>query len=354
MRSLLGLAWLVTLAVSTPLLILAYQQSAAPGAPPVEATEILIESKVRSYRASLYFNCNLATPRNTGEKVVYGKDDRKDIVKLDRSNAVEVVALKVAQSTCLLTDRKRVSQRADGSLDLLLAPYEFNNKAPCTGEAFRDQQVGGWCSGFLVGDDLVASAGHCFQAPVESDVPNVAFVFGFCVDAQGRTPSRFKAEQVYFGKTMVKHQQNVDGDYALIRLDRKVTSPGAVPLPVRREGAPALGAQIGMVGYPSGLPAKAAYGDQTKIYEVAGDSWLRTNLDSFAGNSGSVVTDQNGLVEGILVRGRRDYKLASSVNKPDCFYSDRLPDSWAGEMVVRASVFAPDLSGAKPAGTGGR
>jgi hypothetical protein len=82
------------------------------------------------------------------------------------------------------------------------------------------------------------------------------------------------------------------------------------------------------------LPAKAAFGDETRIYEVQA-VWLRTNLDSYGGNSGSMVAAQDGIVEGILVRGNVDYKSHES----NCFYSNRLPDSGAGEYVTRARVF---------------
>jgi V8-like Glu-specific endopeptidase len=329
------LSILAVLAAAFSLFAYQREDGLPPGASiPSDPPEI--EAKLRAYRASLYFTGDLPI-QDTGEKVVYGKDDRKDIAFLDPNNALEALAARVARSTCLLTSRGRLTRRTDGSYDLALLPYRFEMREPCTGERFAEQEVGGWCSGFLAGEDLVATAGHCCD-PTDTDARRTAFVFGFYATKEGRSPDRLVAEQVYFGKAVVRHQLDVGGDFALIRLDRKVTFPGATPL-IIKDAEPTKDAAVGMVGYPRGLPAKISYGEQSKIYQIT-KSWLRTNLDSYAGNSGSVVTDRGGRVEGVLVRGHNDYGVNVRAGKPDCFFSLRLKDSDAGEIVTRASVFA--------------
>jgi V8-like Glu-specific endopeptidase len=322
---------------------------------PERARAELIEAQVRAYRARLYFASDLHLPTFT-QKVIYGSDDRNDVLHLRNSkDPVEKMAAELARSTCLLTSQALVQRQADGSYKLKLQPFEYEKCRPCSEERFGGQKVGGWCSGFLVGPDLVATAGHCCD---DGDVTmeKTAFVFGFfatdpvlmrTVDKEQKpemttTPGVLAAEQVYFGKKVVKWELSDSGDFTIVQLDRKVTFPGARPAQLRRAGDPKVDQRVGLVGYPSGLPAKAAYGANTKIYDV-GKVWLRSNLDSYGGNSGSPVTDENGVVEGILVRGRDDYDTWTDGSAGKCFYSFRKKDSDAGEIVTRTSVFVAHI-----------
>ena len=59
------------------------------------------------------------------------------------------------------------------------------------------------------------------------------------------------------------------------------------------------------MGHPSGLPMKIAGGSKVHALEK---HYFVANLDTFTGNSGSpVLNEKTGLVEGILVRGGKDY-----------------------------------------------
>ena len=61
-----------------------------------------------------------------------------------------------------------------------------------------------------------------------------------------------------------------------------------------------------VIGHPSGLPTKIS--DGAIVRENANKVFFQSTLDTFGGNSGSAVFDaKTGLVEGILVRGERDY-----------------------------------------------
>jgi hypothetical protein len=304
-----------------------------------------IEDEVRGLRTSLYFRSGLPSglpPTRDDQKVHYGKDDRKDIMVLNDKQPLERMARRLALSTCLLTSRSMLIPQANKTYRLSLKEFRRQGKPACPGEPFGSQKCGGWGSGFLVGEDLVATAGHCVIKG-DPDASQTAFVFGFYAGPKDATPAEFSSDQVYHGKAVIKKEQSSKGDYALIRLDRKVTYRGAEPLRLRRKGSPQVGEKIGLIGYPSGLPAKAAYGQSTKIYEVQ-DVWLRTNLDAYGGNSGSVVTNEDGLVEGILVRGNPDYEFFDAPNPADdCFKSVELMDSQAGEIVTRASVFASEV-----------
>ena len=96
---------------------------------------------------------------------------------------------------------------------------------------------------------------------------------------------------------------------------------------------PTVGGNLGVIGYPSGLPVKIAFGDETVLMRKEGP-WLIANLDTYGGNSGSPVFNAQGEVEGILVRGAVDYRFGGV-----CFRSNRIANSAGSEAVTKADVF---------------
>lgn len=267
-----------------------------------------------------------------GDKVIAGADDRKDVFEMDLSNAQDVLNLELSQSTVLLTDKDSLTDNGNGTFSLAVSPFRQRSLPPCSDEKFANQFVGGWCSGFMVGDDLIATAGHCGRT--QGDIENTAYVFGFQASSP-TDPGRivFKADQVYFGMDLVEFDDSDTGDYAIVRVDRKITAPGAKPLKVRDSGSPSVGSNLGVIGYPSGLPVKIAFGDQTVLMRDE-DPWLIANLDTYGGNSGSAVFNANGEVEGILVRGAVDFRFSAI-----CFRSNRIENSDGSEAVTKANVF---------------
>ena len=290
-----------------------------------------IADELRAAEAELYFASGVSWSEELGEKVIYGEDDRREVYELT-DGARDKLLRALADSTCLITSASRVELTGD-AYHLDLKPWMAYRRYPaCSGEKFGTQQVGGWCSGFLVGSNLVATAGHCGKT--QQEIRKTAYIFGFYAHADGTSPSQLHPGQVYFGKRLVAHELSNQGDYAVVELDRNVVVPGAVPLPIRRDGEAKKDTPVGVIGYPAGLPAKVAFGETTKVYRTSGP-WLEANLDTYGGNSGSAVFNTNGVVEGILVRGKTDYIIHDST----CFFSNRVPDSDAGETVTKASVF---------------
>lgn len=270
-------------------------------------------------------------------EVVSGTDDRKDLHQLGTS-AEDTLHRKLAASTVILTDKNNLTKQTDGSFVLDVRSFRQDGLPPCPGERFASQNTGGWCSGFLVGDDVLVTAGHC--GGTETKIKDTAYVFGFEVDAAGGTgTTHFAADQVYFGKELLAHDLSPAGDFAIVRVDRAVTSPGAEPLEVRASGSPEVGGNIGVIGYPSGLPVKIAFGPDTKLLRDE-DPWLIGNLDTYGGNSGSPVFNADGLVEGILVRGAQDY-----ISNGRCFRTNFIDNSQGSEAVTKASVFRSKIPG---------
>ena len=323
------------------LLLNATSQSAPPLVSIVSNKEA-VEDRNRASIAANYFHSYIPpTTKLPENKSVYGKDNREDVLTLkDKTDPVSQAMWQSAQSTCLLTSRSRLQITTEG-YTLQMERYQNGIYPACENEKFAKQKVGGWCSGFMVGDDVVATAGHCCE-PDDNEAAQIAFIFGFFAKGDD-TPSTLKKEQVYFGTKVLGHALSDSGDFAVIQLDRKVTFPQAAPLKVRKQDAPQVGQSVGMIGHPSGLPSKSAFdpeANKSAIFEVT-DVWLRTNLDAYAGNSGSAVFAADGrTVEGILVRGRGDFRIFEDT----CCYSAVYgPDVDPGEVVTRASVFVPHV-----------
>lgn len=265
-------------------------------------------------------------PPNQGS-VIYGVDDRHDVYQVTDPDQ-----LSWAHAVCGLVLAVDLDDNGDGTWSLDTGVYTHQSLPPCPGEPFAGQPVLPYCSGFLAAPDIVVTAGHCLT---DSTLPAVRFVFGFQMQDALTPVESLPDESVYTGVAILERRNTPDLDYAVVQLDRPVTTPGVEPLRIRRIGGPENGTPVGLIGHPSGLPLKVAFGDQTRVADTSPEFYFFANLDAYGGNSGSPVIDPaTGIVEGILVRGEADFLINGG-----CFSSRVLPDAVAGEEVTRTTVF---------------
>ncbi len=243
-------------------------------------------------------------------KVVYGVDNR---VEVDEAPARYA---QWAKATAGMIYSSLVNLDDNGK-DVTIYASTLEQYGVCSSERFADQPTAVSCSGFLVGPDLLVTAGHCIKS--NDDCQHVSWIFGYDKNSYVDGVVKLPRNNVYRCAKLISRSQSLftRNDYALIRLDRKVV--GRTPLRVSRR-KPKVGTDLVIIGHPTGLPTKIAAGAKVRKKHW---KYFSANLDSFGGNSGSaVINERTGEVVGILVRGDNDY-----VDDGNCMVVNHCPDN---------------------------
>ncbi len=289
-----------------------------------------LRSPIREGLSSSGGQCTSAT-HEVRPQVLYGPDGRKDAYEV--SSARELEWLK---ASALLVEQRSLSFTDQGVFKLKSFSYKALNNL-CESEKFVNQRSAGFCSGFLVSEDILVTAGHCTFSPTFCETTK--FVFGYAQTAFSETASlEVPEDQVYSCAQILKKQFGKGQDFAVIQLDRKVK--GITPLDVLAQPiTPRTPATV--VGYPSGLPAKLTIGGE--VISRSTTEYLMS-LDTYEGSSGAAVIDhKTGGVVGILVRGEDDF-----VRTPKgCYVSNQCDGkNCKGESVFRIDQILGELPGA--------
>ncbi len=183
-----------------------------------------------------------------------------------------------------------------------------------TKEAFHDQptSAGLMFTGFLVEEDIVATAGHCEK---KFNATDLRVVFGYKMADSSTPVIRIPNDNIYKGVEFVRHSYDrkcIGSDWALVKLDRKVV--GQEPAALAKQDI-FCDQPVYVMGYPCGLPLKYAPG--AKIHDVE-ETHFGADLDIYCGSSGSPVFDSlTHEVVGMVVKGHsRDFRRT-----PDGFVS---------------------------------
>lgn len=274
--------------------------------------------------------------------IIYGEDDRKEVYQSaeeQKKQAASVVALFQLQ----------LNPNAKSAKLKLKMKTLREAMTLCENEPFGAQTPAAFCSGALVGPDIVLTAGHCFAmdstiSPEEA-CRRTSFVFGFAYTSEKADPETIKTEDIYECKALVKSRVVAEAeDWAIVRLDRPVKN--RAPLAVNTKQAPEevkKGMAVYTIGHPLGLPAKVAGGGKvTRVYRGKFDS----NLDIFGGNSGSPVFNADTqLIEGIVGwNPEQDLRVCLDREHGATVYrSKRFADEEGASGSTLASAFAKDL-----------
>lgn len=213
----------------------------------------------------------------------------------------------------------------EGSLTLRVKNYgkAFNL---CQSEPFYHQKIaaGRLCTGFLVKEDIIATAGHCLD---EHNIKDLCFVFGYkMVDSSGQIPE-IQQKDIYKGVKIINRickREGNQSDWALVKLDRKVVGQEVVTLSKKKIATKKL---IYIIGHPVGLSLK--YSSEARVGSIS-EAYFSADLNVYNGNSGSPVFDsKTHEVIGIVVRGHtRDFRLVESC--------------WRSVIYSRTDIWSPN------------
>jgi hypothetical protein len=254
---------------------------------------------------SLIIICSLS---QLAGAVIYGVDNRQEIHQV-------AVASGFSSSLAIAVGNNLLQHNQDSTYKILGVQKlkESSDVYACSEERFADQPTLGVCTGFLLTDTLLITAGHCLLPNGILDHVDSPFCQGFSWFFNYSLPlgdlNHVPESQIYHCRSVI-HAENLDlsptgkpntlpgNDFAIVELDRPVSS--SPPFKVSKTGVRS-GDNVFTLGFPSGLPAK--FSGWTEVLDVSSSIYFSANLNTEEGNSGGPVLNQSGEVVGILVSG---------------------------------------------------
>jgi hypothetical protein len=301
--------------------------------------------------------------------IIYGVDNRVEYLNATTEER------QWADSVALLVSRNIGCFGAPATCVIPQDPPSMNNPATndsvvglCPNERFGPtllQPLGqmrasnGFCSAFLVGPNLLATAGHCLigergtLAEAQAVCDSSAAMFDFKADVYGNAPIGLPRDRLFTcKKVLVAEYSTVGGrDFAVFTVDSVV--PGRKPLPIRRtKKKVARDTPVTLVGYPLALPLKVASGAKTFGDFLGTSTWV--NIDSFPGNSGGPVFNQTtGVVEGVQSGSydRADVVFSTNDVGAACMRPFTCAESGCNgkvELATAPRLFAPQVPSISP------
>lgn len=258
-------------------------------------------------------------PGQVEAPVVYGDDDRREWFELEagplsattRSSAVALIGL------------GDVDIDATGGVSLPMSPTLTDTYGLCADQRYRTQPTASFCSGTLIDDDLVLTAGHCVRNL--SSCASNAYVFDYLYESEG-VLAELKSDSVYRCAALHVSPGNgigADIDLSILQLDRPVVD--RLPAEVSSRGLVSIGDTLTMQGFPNGIPLKVSTGT-VKVVRGQGD-YVTAAVDAFHGDSGAGLYDSSLELLGVLTDGADDYVSAGSCAQTNVLDPDEAVES---------------------------
>lgn len=268
------------------------------------------------------------------EEVIYGIDQRYEGCDTCSGSYSDTLLNELSQSVAVLVRPSAIYETSDNltwNAYTLQERLELTYNLPmCTEERFADQPAPGFCTGFLLDEQHLVTARHCVPTP--EACAETQIVFDFTMNEDGEVQPL--TQETVYNCAGVYYDALDALDVVVLTLDRATGRPG---LPLADQSTTISGDLV-VIGHPSGLPRKLAVGAEVLDNDLASDYFV-TDLDSFAGNSGSPVFDLSiYAVVGMLLGGEVDYeKTANScIQVKVC---DAASGECTGEAVLRVENF---------------
>jgi len=287
---------------------------------------------VRKYILAIIITMMSTSLYASVNKSIYGNDNRRLIRTLNENNSTDAFFLKYSGSILAQIPSWRITEQTKSNISIKTKSLQ-NGLKFCNEENFLEEPIVSSCTAFLVGPNLIMTAGHCVKDKFECK-KNI-----WVLDYFNSKESIFSNEIISFPNEntfkcteLITQAENSRTDFALIKLDRNIED--RIIFKLRTEGKTDTKEPLVIYGHPLGLPLMIS--DQIFIRDNSQEYVFKTNADSFSGNSGSPLIGINsGLVEGILIRGDDDFYMD---NKANCNRTYKCLDKdCRGETVLRSS-----------------
>lgn len=227
-----------------------------------------------------------------------------------------------SRSVGIVIERDRLSELTDTLYALDISTKLKTVFRLCPEEPYGEQLSLGVGTAFIVGEDIMMTASHVFEAGIE----NYVILFNFeIINRGGAVFPIVSKSNVYEIAAVI--EDNAELDIVQFRVNRPINAP---ILKLATTNTLSEGTSIYMIGHPSGLPKKVAL--NASVYTNDNPFHFYSTLDAFQGNSGSPVFDMaTHTVVGVLVSGSQDFTWTGHCNKSNLCY---LPYC-KGEKVIR-------------------
>lgn len=276
----------------------------------------------------------ITSPYTEGRPVIYEEDNRVEPSEIKNNINIS----QATPSVALLLETGDISNTSSTLYKSITARSLGRTLNLCPTERFYTQPAAGFCTGFLVADDILVTAGHCL--PEKNSCNDFSVLFDFTEERTHhskklRVPSKnifHCVEVLYF---LDDKEIDPDQDIAIIRLDRPTKRPSLALAPKKLKDNSILS----LVGHPLGIPMKIAHSGS--LLENSEEKIFSLAIDSYSGNSGSpLINESSGKVEGMLIRGHGDF-----IKKGDCYVSvECTKTSCLGEDGLRSSIILEILA----------
>lgn len=249
---------------------------------------------------------------------IYGTDDRKEYFE----SGDDLMKQRLRMSTVAVIPAQMIDDGDSNDIKITADPVRLVYDT-CSSERFSAQPAAAECSATLVDDDLVLTAGHCFQNA--RDCSELKLVFKYYYESAG-TSATITSDDVFSCQRIVVRRledigRDTSFDYAIIQLDRSAT-PRFEPAPVRRSPDPlAADDALALVSFPLGVPGKLTTGRVIDPVEVALGYFFAT-IDAYEGSSGGALYNSAGEVVGVLARGSEDFEDTGTCLRSTVFDDD--------------------------------